>query len=279
MRITGQKLLDEGYTYTEILNAIDKGILHPKHANNGEELKHIYLENKIEPRAEEYVFVRWIPSESGGYPHGEDLLAPDVLGEEALKLEDVLFESIEVQDFHSKTINKINVAVDSVDKQENLEKKGQLEWKDVKITFVNSEMVQIEVQGQNWGGKSFEDLNLAGRGGKGPGMLWNVLHGMASNHGELDFNKIDPKDRNKSKGWMRDLRGKLKVFFKIYDSDPLPYVDKDRRWKTAFTLTAIEEYEPPTLSDEIQDEDADRTYEHDGGRLVRTRYSEDGYDD
>ena len=104
------------------------------------------------------------------------------------------------------------------------------------FTFLSNEMVRVEAKGVT---KKylFSDLGFTDRRKvDAPDTRWAILRKFAENNGEINWStNIRQQNKNKMSAAVRDIRKRLKEFFKIND-DPFHPYKSTRSYITQFTI-------------------------------------------
>ncbi len=122
-----------------------------------------------------------------------------------------------------------------------------LEWKEIKVLFIDDETVKIKAREINQEFKfshmGFEDHRRPNY----PNRQWDVLLIYARSNGiiswETKIKNIENKDRYKIKTQTKELRKKLKIFFGINDDPILPYSKQKKEYQTKFVISVASEEE------------------------------------
>jgi len=114
------------------------------------------------------------------------------------------------------------------------------DWKQVFISFVNDQTVQIRVAGKTEY-RSFDELgfNDVRKNDNQPLILWGIFRQLATLHGEMSFqDSVESfNEPEKVKKWVSLIRKKLKEVFPSIPNDPFYPYNQARGYKTRFLLS------------------------------------------
>lgn len=109
-------------------------------------------------------------------------------------------------------------------------------WRDVKISFVDGDTVNVKIKGGSPTKYTYYDMGFSKRNKK-PNMMWVILKVFANAEtpGELPKNFVDSKDLSKTKKQIQLLRKHLERMFGI-SGNPIELDARYRVWTTNFKI-------------------------------------------
>lgn len=118
------------------------------------------------------------------------------------------------------------------------------DWREISICFTSDleEDVEIRVGKERFGVKNFIALGFQDRRSGKPDEIWEILKEFARHNGEISWDnlkiRVTPNARLKYKARIKDLRARLKYFFKIDDDPIFPYNRKAKSYVAKFRISS-----------------------------------------
>ena len=180
------------------------------------------------------------------YPHPFFLVAAGLPGPQEMK------QGPAIPLLHVLLLSEKGLAVDMDELKEALSIKSNMrqdvipvqvpvgtDWKQVFISFVNDQAVQIRIAGKTES-RAFDEMgfNDARKTESQPSTLWGFFHQMAIMNGEMTFqDSVNSfKDPEKVKKWVSQIRKKLQQVFPNIPDDPFHPYKQAKGYKTRFFL-------------------------------------------
>jgi hypothetical protein len=113
-------------------------------------------------------------------------------------------------------------------------------WYGVSIRFLSEETVQIITKSYSEG-RDFREMGFMDRRANKPDKLWLTLRLFAKHDGEISWQTPGlPREPEKLKSYIKDIRKRLKYLFQIKD-DPFESYKKVRAYKTKFNIKILDD--------------------------------------